>query len=174
MLARLLRCVMACLERGAGRRRVGRHRVGRRRAEQIRQAHPCEVCYTISRQRSVLFISMMELGNQSSFCCQLSLPFTLSLGRLSLQPLVLLYPTCSSLVLECCHASLLWPGRRLLLAASWPTSPTCRHPLRHLRPHLPSQLVLLSLLLLHRHMALPSLSSELRARCKMVTVASST
>jgi len=107
---------------------------------------------------------------------------THSLTRPILHPLDLVSATCWPLVLESCRVSLLWLGRPRLLAASWPTSQTCRHPLRHLPLDLPSQLLLLPFLLLHpplsldllpRHKPWPLLSSNLCPRCRMATVASS-
>ena len=86
----------------------------------------------------------------------------------------------SHLRLRPARASLLWSGRRLLPAASWPTSQTYRPPHRPLRPHLPKLPLLLPLLLLPpplnldpllRHKSFPIPSSELHQRCKMATVA---
>lgn len=124
----------------------------------------------------------MELGNCSTFCSRLSHPRFHSLV-FCYDPLDLVSPTCWPLVLEFCRVSLLWLGRRLPLAASWPTSQTCRHPLRRLALHQLSQLLLLSPLSLHpplsldlllppRNKALPLLSSEV-LRYKVATVASS-
>jgi hypothetical protein len=110
MLIRLVQCVMACL--GAESSRQARNRTGRHGIEQSRQVDRQAQSMrkaTLSLVRGPCFqvlIVIMELAWSRS-CFQLSHSRTRFVVPLC-SPLELLYPTCSPLVLESCHASLLW------------------------------------------------------------------